>query len=346
MADIPPLSTLPIGIEKQSTLALVTGGSGFLGSHLVRELLQQNRVVRIFDLTEPDGDLQNQPGVSFQKGDITNPVQAAQAISGCQEVYHLAANPKLWTRRRGNFHRVNFLGAKTVLDEAVKASISRILHCSTESILTRARQSTPIREDQLVNMTDVIGPYCRSKFLAEKHAFSLAKAGHPVFIVNPTLPFGPGDRNLSPPSRLIVDFCKGKRKEYLDATLNFMDVRDMARAMVRVVERGHPGRRYILGAHNTGILDLFREISRQNGVPVPKWKVPYPLALAVACISEIVADVITGKEPQASITGVRLTQRTMHFDTRNSLEHLGIQPRPFEETLRDALEWWRKNGIL
>ncbi len=317
-----------------------------MGSHLVRELVSRGRQVRIFDLVEPAADLLASGLVNFVHGNITESQQVEQAVAGCDEVYHLAANPRLWTLRRGDFLKVNYLGAKTVLDTAVKLKTKKILHCSTESILTRARQATPIRCDQLVMMSDVIGPYCRSKFLAEKHAFFLANQGHPVFIVNPTLPCGPGDRHLSPPSRLIVDFCKGIRKEYLDATLNFMDVRDMARGMVQVMEIGRPARRYILGAHNTRILELFAELSRQTGVPMPRWKVPYPLALAVACLGEIGADLITKKEPPATITGVRLTQRTMHFDTTDALAELQIDPTPLARTLRDAIRWWQENEIL
>lgn len=327
-------------------LALVTGGAGFLGSHLVETLLSQGRRVRILDLAQPDPRHLADDRVAWCRGDILDDKTVAEAIEGTSEVYHLAANPRLWTRRRGDFHRVNFLGAVLVLDEAVRQKIPRILHCSTESILTLAKQRGPIRENQLVSIHDVVGPYCRSKFRAEKHAFGLARAGHPVFVVNPTLPFGPGDKTLSPPSRLIVDFCHGKRKEYLDATLNFMDARDMALAMVKVVEKGQPGKRYLLGAHNTGILSLFQELSGLTGIPAPRWKVPYPVALLAACISEIVADTLTGQEPQASITGVRLTRRTMHFDASESLKELGITPRPFQETLRDALAWWIRHGII
>lgn len=324
--------------------AVVTGGSGFLGANLVRELLRHGRRVRVLDQAPLPCELKDE--VEYIEGDILDGSAVERALKGSDEVYHLAANPRLWTLRRGDFDRTNHQGAKVVLDKACSLGIPKILHCSTESILTRSRQKEPIRENQLVSISDVIGPYCRSKFLAERHAFGLAKKGYPVYVVNPTLPVGPGDGRLSPPSRLIVDFCLGKRREYLDATLNFMDVRDMALAMRLALEKGIPGKRYILGAHNTEILGVFRLLSGITGVPVPKWKVPYGLALTVACISEILADTITHQEPQASITGVLLTRRTMHFDSTATFQELGITPRPLEETLRDAVDWWKKNSIL
>ncbi len=332
------------GQSDMTTLAVVTGGSGYIGSNLVRNLLCHGRSVRILDLAAPPRDLA--PEVEWVSGSILNQPLVTKTLKGAHELYHLAANPKLWTLKKGDFDKINHQGAREVLNAACGLKIPKILHCSTESILTLSRQKNPIRENQLVSMADVIGPYCRSKFRAERHAFYLASQGHPVFIVNPTLPVGPGDLQLSPPSRLIVDFCRGKRREYLDASLNFMDVRDMAMAMRLTLDRGVPGRRYILGAHNTEIRGLFQLLSEITGVPIPKWKVPYSLALSVACISEIVANILTKTEPLASITGVLLTRRTMHFDSSNTFQELGLIPRPLKATLKDAITWWRKEGIL
>src|SRR5262249_55938859 len=154
--------------------------------------------------------------VEFVPCDIRDRDAVHQSIQGCRHVYHLAANPQLWTRRRGDFHRVNFLGTVNVLTEAVAAGVERILHTSTESILTRSRQTVPIAEDQAVPVRDVIGPYCRSKFRAERFAFHLARGGAPVVIVNPTLPVGSGDWGRSPPTQMMLDFCRGSRPAYLD----------------------------------------------------------------------------------------------------------------------------------
>ena len=175
------------------------------------------------------------------RGDIRDRRAVREAVRGCEEVYHLAANPQLWVKPRRLFREINFVGAANVLEEAVAAGARRVLHTSTESILTRSRQAGPIREDQVVPPGDVIGPYCRSKYRAECHAFELARQGAPIVVVNPTLPVGPGDRGLSPPARMMLDFCKGKRREYLDAELNLIDVRDVALGMVRAMEARQAG---------------------------------------------------------------------------------------------------------
>jgi dihydroflavonol-4-reductase len=325
---------------------LVTGGAGFIGSHLVRLLLGRGETVRV--LERPGAPVDHLPPerVELVRGDVRDRAAVAAAVRGCGAVYHLAANPNLWAQPRRLFRQVNYLGTVHVLDEAVAAGAERVLHTSTESILTRARQAGPIAEDQQVSPDDVIGPYCRSKFLAERHAFRLARRGAPVVIVNPTLPVGPGDLGRSPPTRMMLDFCRGLRHEYLDAELNLIDVRDVAEGMVRALERGTPGRRYLLGHENLSIRQVFAELARLTGLPEPHRRVPYVVALAAAYASELVADVLTHRCPAATVTGVKLTRRTMHFDPRRSLEELGLQPRPVRDSLADAVAWFRSVGWL
>jgi dihydroflavonol-4-reductase len=212
--------------------------------------------------------------------------------------------------------------------------------------LTRLHQNGPIAEDQRVHLDEVVGPYCRSKLLAERYAFRLARAGAPVVIVNPTLPVGPGDYGRSPPTQMILDFCRGKRREYLDAELNLIDVRDVALGMVRAMERGRPGRRYLLGHENLSIRELFGLLARLTGVPEPRRRVPYAVALAAAYVNEFLADVWTHRPPVATVTGVKLTRRTMHFDAHRSLDELGLRPRPVAESLADAVAWFGDVGWL
>jgi dihydroflavonol-4-reductase len=325
---------------------LVTGGAGFIGSHLVCRLLERGQVVRV--LERPEARTAHLPldRIELVHGDIRDRRAVEQAVRGCDAVYHLAANPHLWTQRRGLFRQVNYLGAVNVLEAALEAGVRRVLHTSTESILTRVRQTGPIAEDQQVGMRDVVGPYCRSKFLAERYAFRLARSGAAVVIVNPTLPIGPGDYGRSPPTQMILDFCRGKRREYLDAELNLIDVRDVAEGMVRAMENGRPGHRYLLGHENLSIREVFTLLARLTGLPEPRWRVPYALALAAAYASEFVADVFTHRAPAATVTGVKLTRRTMHFDARRTLDELKLQPRPVALSLADALAWFRERGWL
>lgn len=321
-------------------LSLVTGGAGFIGSHLVRLLAERGEHLRVLDRPGAKTD-HLPPGIELVSADIRDAAAMRDAVRGCRHVYHLAANPQLWTRRRGWFHQVNYLGTVNVLSAAVAAGAERILHTSTESILTRTNQTAPIAEDQDVPSSDVIGPYCRSKFRAERYAFHLARGGAPVVIVNPTLPIGPGDWGCSPPTQMMLDFCRGKRSAYLDAELNLIDVRDVAIGMIRAVERGRTGVRYLLGAENWSIRSVFNHLAKLTSLPEPKWKVPYPVALTAAYISEWISDVVTGTIPAATVTGVKLTRRRMHFDASRSLKELGLEPRPVKDSIAEAVQWFK-----
>lgn len=328
------------------TTTLVTGGAGFIGSHVVRRLVERGEKVRVLEL--PEAPISHLPldRIDLWRGDIRDRAMVAKAVQDCRTVYHLAANPKLWTQKRGHFRQVNYLGTVNVLDAALAAGVHRVLHTSTESILTCVRQTGPIAEDQRVMLGDVIGPYCCSKYRAERYALALARSGAPVIVVSPTLPIGPGDFGRSPPTQMILDFCRGRRREYLDAELNLIDVRDVAEGMILAMERGRPSRRYLLGHENLSIRDVFARLARLTGLPEPRWRVPYSLALLAAYASEFLADVFTHRAPAATVTGVKLTRRTMHFDARRSLDQLGLQPRPIDQSLADALDWFRQRGWL
>ncbi len=323
---------------------VVTGGGGFIGRHLVQMLADRGEAVRVVE--KPGTAVTHPHMVEVVFADIRDRGAIREAVRGARFVYHLAANPQLWTRRRGHFRQVNYLGTVNVLDESLAGGAERVLHCSTESILTRAAQTGAIVEDQNVSPADVIGPYCRSKFLAERYARRLAAEGRPVVIVNPTLPVGPGDTGLSPPTQMILDCCRGKRSAYLEADLNLIDVRDVAEGMVRAMAVGRPGRRYLLGAENWSVKRVFDFLADECGVPRPRWEVPYPVALAAAYLGEFVADVFTGTMPAASVTGVKLTRRTMTFDASRSLAELGLKPRPVRDSLREEIAWLREAGLL
>ena len=321
-------------------MTAVTGGAGFIGSHLVAALVGRGGPVRVIE--KPGVDCSHLQNCEIVFADITDRSAVFAALRGAHHVYHLAADPNLWEAKRGHFHRVNYLGSVNVLDAA--AAAERVLHCSTESILTRVRQDGPIREGQTVPLTEVIGPYCRSKHFAEAYAFKLVGQGAPVVVVNPTIPVGPGDRGVSPPTRMMLDFLRSGRPAYLDADLNLIDVRDVAEGMIRAMAIGKPDRRYLLGAENWTVKRVFDLLAELRGLPKPKWKVPYPVALAAAYVSEFLADVVTGVSPAATITGVKLARRNMMFDASASLEELGLQPRPVEDAIREAVALYPAPG--
>jgi len=326
-------------------LTIVTGGAGFIGSHLVGQLVNSGHQVRVIE--RPEAAVDHLPAaVQVFFCDIRDRVALKRALHGGRWVYHLAANPNLWVRDRREFEEVNFQGTANVLDAAVAAGAERILHTSTESILTKARVSGPIDENVEISLNDAVGPYCRSKLLAEQYAFSLASRGQPIVVANPTMPVGPGDRGLSPPTKLIVDFCRRRLPATMDCTLNLIDVRDVAMGLYLVMERGKPGRRYLLGHANLTLTAFLALLEELTGAPMPRWRVPYSVGVAVAWLSELLADHLTGKAPRATLTGVRLAKRIMHFDSSWSLGELGLRPRSIRESLADAVSWLRFTGRL
>lgn len=325
--------------------SIVTGGAGFIGSHLVEHLVESGQQVRVVE--RPGADVAHLPaGIEVVFADIRNRKTVGQALRGGCRVYHLAANPNLWVRDRRDFEAINHQGTVNVLEEALEAGAERVLHTSTESILTRSGSTDVINENITIYESDAVGPYCLSKLRAENAAMALARAGKPVVVANPTMPVGPGDRGLSPPSRLIRDFCLGKLPALLDCTLNLIDVRDVAAGLIRAMERGQPGRRYLLGGENLTLIGVASILSELCGVPVPRWRIPYAAGLAVAYTSEFWSDHVSGISPKATVTGVRLARRIMHFDPSRSLAELGLVPRPIRIALADAVDWLRQTGRL
>jgi len=324
-------------------VTVITGGAGFIGQHLVRQLVEQGARVRVVE--KPGAKVDHLPStVDVIEADIVDRVAVRRAMRDANLVYHLAANPQLWTHQRGQFHQVNYRGAVHVIEEALAAGAVRVLHTSTESILTRINQSTPIAEDQEVPRDEVIGPYCQSKYRAECFALRLGRTGAPVVIVNPTLPIGPGDWGRSPPTQMMLDCCLGKRQFYLEADLNLIDVRDVAAGMIATMECGTPGRRYLLAGENWSIRRVFEFLATRTHQPLPTRRVPYGVALATAYLSEWIADVFTHRMPAASVTGVKLTRRRMHFDASRTWSELNITPRPVDATLHEVIEWFRHIG--
>ena len=327
-------------------MILVTGGGGFIGSHLVNQLVAAGERVRV--LEEPAADVGHLPlsAIELVRGDIRCVEEVRDAVRDCRQVYHLAANPHLWTRVPSDFDAVNHQGTCNVLNQAIRAGAERILYTSTESILAGAMVRGQIVENLRLNGERMIGPYCRSKLKGEQEAFRLADAGAPVIVVCPTLPVGPGDYHLTPPSRMTLAFCRGKLPAYLDCEFNMVDVRDVASGMCAAMKVGRPGVRYLLGGVNLRLIEWLTLVGRLAGRKVPRWEVPYSIALLVAYASEWAADHLTGRMPLATVTGVKLTRYSMHFTAEKSRKELGLVSRGVEESARDAVAWFRQNDWI
>lgn len=325
---------------------LVTGGAGFLGAHLVAQLVAAGEAVRVLERPGVRVDHLPLDRIELVRADIRAVAAVREATRGCRRVFHLAADPNLWRRDVSEFDAINHIGALNVIESALDQGAERVLHTSTESILTSRRFDGGCVEDLELRESDMLGPYCMSKYLAEVGAMRLAKAGAPVVVVSPTLPVGPGDRQLTPPTRMAVAFCRGQLPAYVECRLNLVDARDVATGMIRAIEIGRPNVRYILGGHNCELGSWLGVLGAEAGRKVPRWTVPYPVALAVGWASERWADHISGRVPNATVTGVRLTRRSMFFDTSRSMAELGLVPRPLEESARDAVGWYRAEAWL
>ncbi len=322
---------------QDNKMNLVIGGSGFIGSHLVQELVRCNEKVRVLDRDPFPPDMEHQPDEMVQ-GDILIPGDLLSSMKGCTTVYHLAGTPELWSRDVSVFDRLNRQGTENVLRAARQTDVKRFVFTSTESILAPTSGNEPVTEKARPRLKDMLGPYCRSKFLAEQAVFKAAEQGLHAVVVCPTLPIGPGDRNLTPPGQMVTDFLRGKIPGYLDCTLNFADVRDMATWHRLAADFGEPGRRYILSGYNLSIIDFFQHLSRESGQPSPKLKVPYTVALAWSYLEHFYG-LITGKKPKSSTTGVKLCKRSLAFNGAWTWKTLGHQPRPLEESIRDTVAW-------
>ena len=330
-------------------LSLVTGGSGFIGHHLVQLLCARGERVRVFDL-RPAPHFAGAAAIDFHQGDIADAAAVERAMAGVDRVYHLAANPNLWARDKRDFARVNHLGTLNVLAAAERHRPERVVYTSTESILAGQRGSAAsgamIDETSAVRVEEMPGSYCRSKFLAERAALEAARDGLPLVVVNPTLPVGPGDRLLTPPSRMLLDFLNGRTPAYLGTEINMIDVRDAALGHLLAADRGEIGQRYILGGENLSMSALLAVLEELSGRPMPKLRVPYWLAYAYGAIDQLIADRVTGRAPRAPLAGVRLARHPMRFDNRRALIELGLEPRPIRHALADVIAWFCNEGLL
>jgi dihydroflavonol-4-reductase len=315
-------------------LSLVTGGSGFIGSHLVAALAERGERVRILDITLPN---EPPPGVTVLHGSILDRKAVTTACEGVERVFHLAAIAQLWQHDRSVFESVNRRGTQIVLEAAAQAGVRRFVHCSTESVLV-GRGSADERSDP--GLEAMAGPYCRSKYLAEKEALAAAAKGMPVVVVNPTAPIGPGDHTPTPPTAMLRLFLRGGPRLILDCALNLVHVRDVADGMILAAERGMVGERYILGGSDVRLPDLAARLDRLAGrYPHRRWTIPGRLALGAAVLDEWLSDHLTHRPPRAPVTGVRLALAAGPVDSTKAMRNLGYHPRSLDDALTDAVAW-------
>ena len=317
------------------TQTLVTGGSGFIGQHLVAALLRRGRRVRILDVRPPSCP---PAGAQYVKGSVLDPITVQAALDDVEEVYHLAALPGMWMPDKEDFYAVNCRGTEVVITAARKRGVSRFLHCSTESILFSPSCTEPVVTERICTTPEEMpGAYTRSKMIAEQRAVQAAASGFPVVIANPTMPIGSHHRSLTPPILMLRYFLKRRIQIYFDFVVNLVDVRDVALGLLLVMERGQNGHRYILGGEDISLkklLNMLGTISGRNAVRVP---ISAEVAQVVAATMEFIADHVTRRSPAATVEGVRIAAWSKALSLEKSRRELGYAPRPIEAALREAV---------
>ena len=315
---------------------LVTGGCGFVGRHLVDRLVERGDDVRVIDVCEHPG---LSPDAEYRRASILDPAAVDSALDGVERLYHVAGIAHLWTKNRAHFDDINRRGTEIVIGTAVRNGTPRLVHCATESILLPKKvNGHAISEDHVLPLRDLPGPYTRSKYLGEQAALQAARAGANLVIVNPTVPVGAGDGNMTPPAEMLALFLKGGSPFFLDFTMNLVDVRDVADGIVLGGDNGRAGERYILGGENIRLRDLLALVEQMSGRKMPKRTIPASLALAAGMYGDLVSRV-TKKRPAATREGILLALRSAPFDSSKAKNELGYRPRPIEQAIREELEW-------
>ena len=325
-------------------LAFVTGATGFLGSHVARVLSESGADLRL--LVRPTSDLRNIQGLrsDLAVGDLREPETFAKALAGCDALFHVAADYRIWVRDPNEMYRSNVDGTRFLLSAAQKYGVRRLVYTSSVATMGFKADGSPADEDSPVSLNDMIGPYKRSKFLAEQVAIDAAKSGVDVVIVNPTTPVGEQDIKPTPTGRIVVDFLKKKFPAYVDTGLNLVDATECARGHVAALENGKRGERYILGGENLTLKQILDRLASITGLPSPTVKVPHFVALGAAVVDELWTGRIRGKEPRATVDAVRMGRKKMFVTSAKAEREIGWKILPVEAALRRATDWFRANG--
>ena len=322
-------------------LTLVTGASGFLGWHVARVLTERGYRVRA--LCRPTSQIRELE-VECVTGDLRDADSLARAVEGCNLVFHVAADYRLWSKDSKDLYASNVDGTRNVLDAAARARVERIVYTSTVGCIGFAEGASG-DERTPVSIADMAGHYKRSKWLAEQVALEKARGGLPVVIVNPTAPVGDHDWKPTPTGKIVVDFLNDKLPAFVDTGLNLVDARDTAIGHILAAEKGRVGERYILGNENLTLEQILGRLSALAGKPAPTIKIPYAFAYAAGVITTGLAH-LTGKPPLAPLEGVKMARKKMFVSHAKATQELGFSPSPIEGALRRAIDWFRANGYV
>jgi dihydroflavonol-4-reductase len=326
--------------------AFITGATGFVGSHVARALAAQGAELRL--LVRKTSKLDNIAELQAEtaEGDLRDPESLKKAMAGCDYVFHVAADYRLWVRDPEQMYRSNVEGTRSIIQAAQQSGVRRVIYTSSVATMGFTNDGHIAREDSPVSIKDMVGHYKRSKFMAEEVALEAGRKGANVVVVNPTTPIGEYDIKPTPTGRIVVDFLQRKFPAYVDTGLNLADVKEVARGHLLAMEKARPGERYILGGHNLTLKQILDKLAEITGLPSPTMKVPHAVAMGFAVFDQLFTGVIMGKEPRATIDAVKMGRKKMFASSTKAEYELGYKVLPVEDALRRAVEWFQANGYV
>jgi dihydroflavonol-4-reductase len=330
----------------ESMKAFVTGATGFVGSHVAQALAAQGAdlrlLVRASSKTDNIADLQAERVV----GDLRDAASLKSAMQGCDYVFHVAADYRLWVRDPEQMYRSNVEGTRAIIEAAQQSGVRRVIYTSSVATMGFTTTGHLADESSPVSLADMVGHYKRSKFMAEQVALEAGRKGANVVVVNPTTPVGEQDIKPTPTGRIIVDFLKRNFPAYVDTGLNLADVKEVARGHLLAMEKAVPGERYILGGENLTLKQILDKLSALTGLPSPTMKVPHAVAMGFAVFNQFFTGMILRKEPRATVDAVRMGRKKMFASSAKAERQLGYRVLPVENALERAVHWFQANGYV
>ncbi|HUX09811.1 MAG TPA: hopanoid-associated sugar epimerase [Terriglobia bacterium] len=322
--------------------SLVTGASGFVGSHVARMLVGHGERVRV--LMRPQSNLQVLEGLPVEKvyGDLRAPQSLDPAVEGVDRIFHVAADYRLGASNPQEIYESNVTGTRNLLQAAGRAGVKRLVVTSSVATIAVDRGNALPNEQTEARLEEMIGHYKRSKFMAEKEALRAASEGLPVVVVNPTTPVGPGDWKPTPTGRIIVNFLNGRMPAYVETGLNWVPVEDVAEGHWLAAERGRTGERYILGGRNMLLKEVLDILARISGRPSPRVRLPHAVALAAGYADQAISRLLK-RTPRIPLEGVRMARHKMFVDCSKAARELGFEAGSVEAALERAVDWYGRN---
>jgi dihydroflavonol-4-reductase len=322
----------------------VTGATGFLGSHVARQLLSRGAELRL--LMRPTSRIDNIADLAAERmvGDLRDFESLKKGMSGCEFVFHVAADYRLWARNGQELYDSNVEGTRNILTAARESGVRRVIYTSSVATMGFGNNGRLTDERTPVALANMIGDYKRSKFMAEQLVIAAGRVGQNVVVVNPTTPIGERDIKPTPTGRIVVDFLLRKFPAYVDTGLNLVDVVDCAEGHLLAMEKAEPGERYILGGENLTLKQILDKLAAITGLPSPKVKLPYAVAYATGVVDTVVSGMILRREPRVTLDSVRMGRKKMFITSAKAERELGWNPGPVDGALRRAVGWFRANG--